>query len=171
VHAEEDQELGNPLRLRRALDAGVKVIVAHCASLGTALDLDRGAGRAECFDLFLRLMGEQAFEGRLFGEISATTLLNRSARPLRELLAATELHPRLANGSDYPLVAIDPLISARQLVHRDLLAREERAPLEELFRANPLLFDFVLKRRLRLLAPGGERRFAREVFETRRLFA
>ena len=40
VEAEEDQELGNPLRLRRALDAGVQVIVAHCASLGTGLDLD-----------------------------------------------------------------------------------------------------------------------------------
>jgi hypothetical protein len=33
VEAEEDQALGNPLRLRRALNHGVRVIVAHCASL------------------------------------------------------------------------------------------------------------------------------------------
>ena len=40
VEAEEDQKLGNPLLLRRALDHGVKVIVAHCAGLGTNEDLD-----------------------------------------------------------------------------------------------------------------------------------
>ena len=34
VESEEDQKLGNPLLLRRALDHGVKVIVAHCAGLG-----------------------------------------------------------------------------------------------------------------------------------------
>ena len=33
VEADEDQKLGNPLLLRRALDHGVKVIVAHCAGL------------------------------------------------------------------------------------------------------------------------------------------
>ena len=33
VEAKEDQKLGNPLLLRRALDHGVKVIVAHCAGL------------------------------------------------------------------------------------------------------------------------------------------
>ena len=34
VEAEEDQKLGNPLLLRRPLEVGVKVIVAHCAGLG-----------------------------------------------------------------------------------------------------------------------------------------
>ena len=29
------QDLGNPLRLRRALDAGVRVVVAHCAAMGS----------------------------------------------------------------------------------------------------------------------------------------
>src|SRR4029079_2466094 len=38
------QDLGNPLRLRRALAAGVRVVVAHCASMGTDRDLDRGPG-------------------------------------------------------------------------------------------------------------------------------
>ncbi len=40
VQAKEDQKLGNPLLLRRALDHGVKVIVAHCAGLGENEDLD-----------------------------------------------------------------------------------------------------------------------------------
>jgi len=40
VEAEEDQKLGSPLLLRRALGRGVKVIVAHCAGLGDNEDLD-----------------------------------------------------------------------------------------------------------------------------------
>ena len=36
------EDLGNPLRLRRPLDAGVRVVVAHCASLGIGRDLDAG---------------------------------------------------------------------------------------------------------------------------------
>ena len=42
VDAEEAQRLGNPLRLRQALDLGLKVVVAHCASLGHGDDLDLG---------------------------------------------------------------------------------------------------------------------------------
>lgn len=35
-----DNNLGNPLLLRRALDMGVKIIVAHVASEGECDDLD-----------------------------------------------------------------------------------------------------------------------------------
>ncbi|HVO91990.1 MAG TPA: amidohydrolase family protein [Terriglobales bacterium] len=53
VEAKEDQHLGNPLLLRRPLDLGLRVIMAHSASLGTCDDLDHGAGKtADCFDLF-----------------------------------------------------------------------------------------------------------------------
>jgi mannonate dehydratase len=38
----EVQEYGNPLRLRRALDAGVRVVIAHCASMGQDRDIDAG---------------------------------------------------------------------------------------------------------------------------------
>ena len=34
VKGSDTQAFGNPLRLRRALDAGVKVVVAHCATMG-----------------------------------------------------------------------------------------------------------------------------------------
>jgi len=174
VHAEEAQRLGNPLRLRRPLDAGVRVVAAHCASTGVDLDLDRPEherAERESFDLLMRLMHEPRYEGRLFGEISALTLVNRRGRPLVELLKAEALHPRLVNGSDYPLPAIDPMISTRVLVHDGLLDAEERAPLNELFEANPLLFDLVLKRRLRVLEGGRAYRFLPIVFESARVFA
>ena len=52
VEADEDQGLGNPLRLRKPLDMGIRVIIAHAASLGTCDDLDRReAKKADCFDL------------------------------------------------------------------------------------------------------------------------
>ncbi|MEW6072137.1 MAG: amidohydrolase [Planctomycetota bacterium] len=171
VHAAGDQELGNPLRLRRALERGVRVVIAHCASLGEARDLDAGGtARRPCFDLFLRLMGEKAHAGRLFGDISALPLVNRCGRPLRELLLASDLHPRLADGSDYPLPAIGPLVSTWLLARRGLLDPSDRDSLEEIFAANSLLFDYVLKRRLRVVTAEGERRFAPIVFETARLF-
>jgi mannonate dehydratase len=40
VPGREAHDFGNPLRLRRALDAGVRVVVAHCASMGEDRDLD-----------------------------------------------------------------------------------------------------------------------------------
>jgi mannonate dehydratase len=171
VWAADDQELGNPLRLRAPLAAGVTVVALHCASLGSARDLDRGDGRARpALELFLRLLAEHGPGGRLFGELSAVTQVNRDPGVLRALLARSELHARLLNGSDYPLVAIDPLTHLGRLAGRGLLAFAERAALRELFEANPLLFDLVLKRRLRLALETGERRFAPEVFESARLF-
>ena len=170
VHAEEAQELGNPLRLRRALEHGVRVVVAHCASSGTARDLDDPAGSSrECFELFLRLMGEGT-EGQLFGDISALTLVNRCGPNLGTLLTSSDLHPRLVNGSDYPLPAIDLMINLRLLEHRGYLDPADRDPLGEVFDANPLLFDLVLKRRLRVRRDGRELAFAPAVFESARLF-
>src|SRR3954464_9600802 len=72
------QDGGNPLRLRRALDAGVRVVVAHCASMGEDRDLDRGGARVDSFELFARLMGEPRYERNLFGDISAMTQRNRA---------------------------------------------------------------------------------------------
>ena len=74
VHAEEAQKCGNPLHLRRPLERGVTVVVAQGASLGKGEDLDAPGTQkplADSFDLFLRLMSEPQWEGRLWGDISA----------------------------------------------------------------------------------------------------
>ncbi|MEX1025188.1 MAG: amidohydrolase family protein [Planctomycetota bacterium] len=173
VHAPEFQEFGNPLRLRRALEAGVTVIVAHSGSLGRSLDLDRGTGEdgRESFELFLRMMAEPRFEGQLFGGLSATAFVNRDPSVLQQLLGARSLHERLVYASDYPLPAVDPLISTWQLAARDFLDEADRDPLEELFRANPLVFHFALLRRVRLVEGQRTLRFAPGAFESARLFA
>ena len=163
VEADEDQKLGNPLLLRRALDHGVKVIVAHCAGLGKNEDLERpGRERVDNFDLFLRLMDEKRYEGLVFGEISAMTQFNRLGKPLTTILASKELHERMINGSDYPLPAVNILIRTKPLVKHGYITETERHSLKEIYHYNPLLFDFVLKRTLRL--PGTESRLPASVF-------
>jgi len=162
VEAEDDQKLGNPLRLRRALDRGVQVIVAHCASLGENADLDDPERPMVAnFDLFLRLMAEKKYRGLLFGEISATTLFNRMGR-LRTLLQRTDLHGRLVNGSDYPLPAINILIRTSRFADQGFISAEERDALNEIYDINPLLFDLVLKRTI--VDPKTRRKFSPEVF-------
>lgn len=155
VEAEEDQKLGNPLLLRRALDHGVKVIVAHCAGLGTNEDLDSpGRERRPNFDFFLRLMDDKKYEGLVFGEVSAMTQFNRIGAPLTTILQREDLHPRLVNGSDYPLPAINLLIRTKPLMKAGYITADQRALIKEIYDFNPLLFDFVLKRCLTLPGTG-----------------
>jgi mannonate dehydratase len=155
---------GNPLRLRRALDAGVKVVIAHCATIGDDRD-DDGQSRPS-FALFLKLMAEPRAKNLLFGDISAITLRNRKIEVIRALLERQDLHDRLLHGSDYPLPGILPLISPASLAAAGLLPPEAVGDLDALRQHNPLLFDFVLKR---LLNWQGHS-FSPAVFATRRVF-
>lgn len=171
VHGPGRPDWANPLRLRRALDHGVRVIAAHCGSLGSDIDTDRGRNgqpgpRVPTFDLFARLMDDTRYEGRLFSDISAITLINREPDVLRTLVERREWHDRLMFGSDYPLPGIVPLIPLAKLVRERLLGERAVPALDTLRHHNPILFDFALKRRL---ASRG-RRFANTVFETRRHF-
>jgi predicted TIM-barrel fold metal-dependent hydrolase len=165
VEAEEDQKLGNPLLLRRALDHGVKVIVAHCAGLGANEDLDsKDRKQVHNFDLFMRLMDEKRYEGLAFGEVSAMTQFNRVGKPLTTILQREDLHERIVNGSDYPLPAVNVLIRTKPLVNHGYITSAEAASLKEIYRYNPLLFDFVLKRTIKI--PGTEQRLPAAVFMT-----
>lgn len=167
VDAEEAQKLGNPLRLRRPLDHGVKVIVAHCASLGTGEDLDaKDKPEVSNFDLFLRLAEDPKYQGRVFGDISAMTQFNRCEK-VKLLLARPELHDRLIYGSDYPLPAINALVRTGPLESMGLIDHHERAALNELDRHNPLLFDLACKRTVALRKDGKLLKFDDSVFQLR----
>ncbi len=155
------QDYGNPLKLRRALDLGVRVVVAHCASHGD--DLDQAGQRRSSFEIFADMM--DARMPGLYADISAVTQFNR-AEVLQTLLAQPEWHDRLLNGSDYPLPGILPLISLGKLIKLDLLDADSEPFLNSLREHNPLMFDFALKRLLRRKGVG----FADSVFETRDFF-
>lgn len=168
VHGAGLKEAGNPLRLRRALDAGVRVIIAHCASIGDDVDLDQGehGPRVSSFELFGRMMAEERYRNHLFADISAITQINRPAKVLRAIIEHDDWHDRLLNGSDYPLPGVLPLISPRKLAKAGLLDSAIAPILDEIQNYNPLLFDFVLKRHLR----AGDQKLPASIFHTRDFF-
>ena len=169
VRGTDAQDLGNPLRLRRALDHGVRVVVAHCASMGEERDTDRGASGpvVDSFALFARLMDEPRYAGRLYGDISAMTQTARAGAPLSRVIEREDWHARLLNGSDYPLPGVFPLYSVDYLGQLGYIEKSAAPLFKGLREYNPLLFDFVLKRSLR----AGGKRFAAGIFETRGFFA
>jgi uncharacterized protein len=168
VPGTDTQDYGNPLRLRRALDAGLRVVVAHCASMGRDRDLDKGANgpRVESFSLFARLMQETRYEKRLFGDISAMTQVTRAGPALAMVVEREDWHARLLNGSDYPLPGVLPLFSVDYLVSLGLVQESAAPVLREIRAYNPILFDFALKRHLR----SNGKALAKGVFETRAFF-
>ena len=170
VAGAERSDLANPLLIRNALDQGVRVVAAHCATMGESPDIEAvrdpaKAPQVENFELFARLMAERRYEGLLFGDISATPQLNR-ARYLPQILSREAWHGRLLNGSDYPLPGIMPLFSLNALVSLGLLPEALAAELKDLRQSNALLFDFAVKRQMSYRG----RRFPRSVFETRDFF-
>jgi predicted TIM-barrel fold metal-dependent hydrolase len=168
VLGREAHDFGNPLRLRRALDAGVRVVVAHCASIGEDRDLDRGANApyVESFSLFERLMNLSRYQDLLYGDIAAMTQVNRAGPALARVIENEAWHARLLNGSDYPLPGVMPIFSVDYLVGIKLVEASAAAVLRDIRLHNPLLFDFVLKRHLR----SNGKALAAGVFETRMFF-
>lgn len=88
----KDQSVGDPDRLRTALDEGVTVIAAHACSYGLIL-----------YERFLPtlLRFVDAYPS-FYADISALTLPNR-LRMLLLLGRHPDIHPRLLFGTDYPL--------------------------------------------------------------------
>lgn len=172
IHSEgHSQDHNNPLRLRRPLAAGVRVVAAHCASLGKDVDWDQGGfdrgsqpEKRNSFELFTRLMNEPNGKN-LYGDLSAIPQFHRYGI-LPSLLENTAWHSRLLNGSDYPLPGILPIYLLKELVRAKLLNADEADVLHALRRYNPLLFDFALKRTL----VWQGKKFPAGCFETRRFF-
>lgn len=149
VEGEEYQKLGNPLRFRKALDTGARIVMAHFASLGQCEDLDNPkSDKKSCFDLFWRLMEEERYKNNLYGETSALTLYTRLGKPLNTLLQNPKVAARVVHGSDYPLPAINILYRTSQYVEEGYLPKSYQEPLNEIYRYNPLLYNLVVKRNL-----------------------
>ena len=143
------------------------MIVAHCAGLGEDEDLDDPSRRrVPSWQLFLRMMDDPRWAGLLFGDISAATQANRTPEPLRTLILREDLHARLVNGSDYPLPAVNVVVRTGKFRRLGWITRDEERALDEIYDFDPLVFDFALKRTLRVRGDDGrEHRFAASVFE------
>jgi len=168
VDAGELQKLGNPLLLRRPIEQGVKVIVAHCASMGSNVDIDKGKSAKELrnIDLFSRLMDDKNYHGHVYGDISAITQINRQQSEFEKIYLKTEWHDRLIYGSDYPLPGVMPIFSLQTSVNRGYISKEQATVLSQTRKYNPALFDLLLKRMIRVKG----HRLPSRVFETANLF-
>ncbi len=167
VHSEELQALSNPLLLRRPLEQGVKVIVAHCASLGQSVDFEsNGHPLRSNFELFARLMDDEQYQNNLLADISALNLFNRNINEIKQVIINQHWHQRLLYASDYPLPGVMPIISSTNLASNGLLAPEYVEFLTDVRKHNVWLFDLLQKR---LMAVDGMK-FSDSVFQTRRHF-
>jgi len=143
-------ELADPQRLRMALEMGVTVIAAHCASNG------RNAGQRN-LERLLPLFDEFP---NLYADFSSLTQANRLGH-LPKVLRQTGIHDRLMYGSDMPI--INSFITSPWW-------HAYRIPLPKVLRIaaieNPWDRDVELKRALgvteEILGNSG-RMFAREV--------
>lgn len=160
-----DLNFNNPLKAHHMLDAGVRIVMAHCASDGFDKDYDNGNKLVTSFELFARMMDKPEYEKLLFSDISATTLFNH-AWVLKHVLRRADWHHRLLNGTDYPLPGVFPLISSEQFCREGMLAKEHVPFLQEVRKYNPIMFDFAKKR---LFYFEGNK-FPASVFETRGFF-
>jgi len=156
--------LGNPLLLRSALDLGVKVIVANCGGEGKNQDIDKPIPHPleDNVLLFLRLLEEPKYEGLLFGDISGIAAHGRIDCLVR-ILERTDIHRRLVYGSDYPMPAINMVVQTYWHANRGLLTEDQSSWLGEIYKFNPLIFDFVLKRTVR--SPKTGSRFDFHIFK------
>jgi len=93
-------ELCDPERLRLPLRQGVTIIAAHAATTGKFAN-------ERSLDRLARLMPEFP---HLYADISSLTQINKRGY-LAEVLRRPEFQHRLIYGTDYPLIAINQLVS------------------------------------------------------------
>jgi predicted TIM-barrel fold metal-dependent hydrolase len=102
----KDQSVGNPDRLRYALDEGVTIIAAHACSYGLML-----------YERFLPVLFNYSKSyPNFYADISALTLPNR-LRMLFHLRRHPEIHDRLLFGTDYPLSVMHVAAWGRTALH------------------------------------------------------
>jgi uncharacterized protein len=98
-----DHRFGHPERLRLALDEGVTVIAAHCATGGIL-------HAAEHLPIWVRMLSEHA---KLYGDLASLANWVRYPYP-RRVLSHPLASQRVLLGSDFP-IPITPLVFARQI--------------------------------------------------------
>lgn len=161
------QDWGNPLRFRKPLQMGVKVILAHCGHKNKMIDHDHPEKiGVPGYQLFLRLAREAhqknqegEWTGKLYGDLAAAT--HYGPEYMSTLIKhANEEGVRLFYGSDYPYTHLvirpkrDPYYTFAKAGLLDQAAVE---PLKELRALNPLIANYVFIRNLCLSLPNGEK--------------
>ena len=123
-----------------ALDTDVRVVLTHCAAGGLA-------ATQVCLQALRR-------RGNTWLALGGYTHRHAVPDPLMAVLQSTDLHARYRWSSSWPAPAVNWAIWLRPLAKHGFIAKADVAPLRELYADNPLQFDLVLWRSLRL--PGTQ---------------
>lgn len=153
-----DQDLADPIRLALPAELGVTVVMLHSGRSGEERQPWTGDHLATSyFDRFLEMM--KRYPRNVFGEMAVVPYLG-SHTILRTLLADPDLRCRLVDGTDYPNPALYLIRPTARLLDAGYLkwpedqddrpAQARKQALDEIFSYNPLLFDFVMKRTIRV---------------------
>lgn len=144
----------NPWHYRRALEQGVRVVLAlggddypDPAEKG---DVSDEAPRISGVTMFRRLLRETGEDGRLYADIGGLVRHDRVPESLAELLQHPDTFDRLVYAGDYPLPAVNGTVDIEALAEHGFVTRDQAAALSRIYDVNPLLFDFVAKRLIRL---------------------
>lgn len=157
---------GNPLRFRKPLQLGVKVILAHCGHTDPIPDLDHPKQpKIAGYKLFLRLAKEAhqknqtgEWKGKLYGDLAAVTTHYGPDFVTELMKHIDEPGIRFIYGSDYPFTnLIQPANDAyEQFAASGLLDPTKVRPLQEIRSWNPLLANYVFTKNLELKMEHGK---------------
>lgn len=142
---------GNPLRYRKALEMGVRVVMADCG--GVAIYQDPEAPDTEPrpgYEWFVQMLGDARYADKLYGDISGLTHRQGAPAALTFVLQNPQIFEQLVYASDYPLPAVNYAIDLDKLVDGGFITAQQAPGLREIYNVNPLMFDFVLQRHVRL---------------------
>jgi len=163
VENETHQNFGFPAFLKHALDAGVTVVMCHSGGDVGHGDKEikyEGKNSSESFfDMMDKASKKTNWD--LYGDISALTI-EKNIERFVYIIGNETLKYRILYGSDYPLPAVSFLYPVGELIDRKYLEERLRKPLREIFKYNPLIFDFVLKRNIK--NPANGKKLPDEVF-------
>lgn len=140
---------GDPMRYRAALDAGVRVMMVHVSG-ERRFPLPDAEGDANGAALLLQLLRNPEYAENLRVALAGVTRSDRAEGLLTTWLQNPQVADQLVYASDYPRSAIAANVDLTELADSGFVTTAQARALDEIRRINPLLFDFVLKRTLRL---------------------
>ncbi|MES1935061.1 hypothetical protein [Salinisphaera hydrothermalis] len=141
--ADHDPAWVAPARLKTALDAGVPVRIRLGGATGA-----HGQQLMPALFALLRHHGDAkpAITISLAGLLSG----DRPDTELEPLLQHPQFFSHLRYGSDYPAVACADAIDLQSLARSGFIAKTDVGPLSAIYDVNPLLFAWVVMRRVHL---------------------
>lgn len=159
--AQASFEYGNPMRYRDALDAGVNILMVHVSGdvqypasqgdgQGDDQDDGQGNGHATGTELLLRLLRNPDYDDNLHVALAGVAGDERAPGSLTAWLRHPQVTAQLVYASAYPRPAVAAVVDLSALAARGFVTAGQAAALREIHKVNPLLFDFVLMRTLRL---------------------